>query len=58
VVFTLGAGLMFIAYRNWSFAVRHLEASGEVHLDTLRQSSTPTRTDAEGLADAFDIGAV
>jgi uncharacterized membrane protein YjgN (DUF898 family) len=58
VVFTLGAGLMFIAYRNWSFAVRHLEASGEVHLDALRQSLTPTRSDAEGIADAFDIGAV
>jgi uncharacterized membrane protein YjgN (DUF898 family) len=58
VVFTLGAGLMFIAYRNWSFAARHLEATGEVHLDALRQSTTSTRGDAEGIADAFDIGAV
>jgi uncharacterized membrane protein YjgN (DUF898 family) len=58
VVFTLGAGLMFVAYRNWSFAVRHLEASGEVHLDALRQSLTTTRGDAEGIADAFDIGAI
>ena len=58
VVFTLGAGLMFIGYRTWSFAVRHMEASGEVNLDTLGQSHTATRSDAEGIADAFDIGAV
>ncbi len=58
VVVTLGFGMVFIAYRNWSFAIRHLEAYGEVHLDELRQSLTATRSDAEGLADAFDIGAV
>ena len=58
VVLTLGAGLMFIGYRNWSFAVRHLEASGEVNLDRLKQSQTVTGSDAEGIADAFDIGAV
>ena len=58
VVFTLGAGLMFIGYRNWSFFVRHMEASGEINLDTLLQSETVASSDAEGLADAFDIGAI
>ena len=58
VVFTLGAGLMFIGYRNWSFFVRHMEATGEINLDTLLQSRTAAGGDAEGLADAFDIGAI
>lgn len=58
VVLTLGAGLMFLSYRNWSFFIRHLEASGEVNLDELLQSRTAATGDAEGLADAFDIGAI
>ena len=58
VIVTLGLGLVFIGYRNWSFAVRHLEVTGEVDLDALLQSRTAAPSDAEGLADAFDIGAV
>jgi uncharacterized membrane protein YjgN (DUF898 family) len=58
IIFTLGIGLMFIGYRNWSFAVRHMEATGEVNLDSLLQSQTRAPSDAEGLADAFDIGAI
>jgi uncharacterized membrane protein YjgN (DUF898 family) len=57
VVVTLGIGLMFVGYRNWSFAVRHLEATGEINLDTLLQSHTAAPREAEGFADAFDIGA-
>jgi uncharacterized membrane protein YjgN (DUF898 family) len=58
VVATLGVGLVFISYRNWSFFIRHLEAFGEVNLDTLTQSTSPIGADAEGLASAFDIGAI
>ena len=58
VVFTLGLGLVFIGYRNWSFFVRHMEAVGEINLDELTQSPTTSARDAEGLADAFDIGAI
>jgi uncharacterized membrane protein YjgN (DUF898 family) len=58
VVFTLGLGLVFIGYRNWSFFVRHMEAVGEINLDELTQSETLWSKDAEGLADAFDIGAI
>lgn len=58
VIVTLGVGAMFIGYRNWSFFVRHIEAFGEIDLDTLTQSETKTGTDAEGLASAFDIGAI
>jgi uncharacterized membrane protein YjgN (DUF898 family) len=58
IIVTLGFGIMFVGYRNWSFAIRHMEATGEVNLDTLLQSQTRAPGDAEGLADAFDIGAI
>ena len=58
VIVTLGLGLIFLGYRNWSFAIRHMEATGEINLDTLLQSRTAAAADAEGLADAFDIGAI
>ena len=58
VIVTLGFGALFLGYRNWAFRIRHLEASGEIHLDTLLQSTTRAPGEAEGLADAFDIGAI
>jgi uncharacterized membrane protein YjgN (DUF898 family) len=58
VIITLGFGLLFLGYRNWSFAVRHMEATGEINLDALLQSRAAATGDAEGLADAFDIGAI
>lgn len=58
VIVTIGFGMMFVGYRNWSFAIRHMEATGEVNLDAMKQSQTRAPTDAEGLADAFDIGAI
>ncbi|MHB9880650.1 YjgN family protein [Pacificimonas sp. ICDLI1SI03] len=58
IVITLGFGLLFIGYRNWSFFVRHLQVRGTLDIDLIRQSETRMRTDAEGLADAFDIGGI
>jgi uncharacterized membrane protein YjgN (DUF898 family) len=58
VIFTLGFGALFLGYRNWSFAIRHMEATGEINLDALLKSQTSATGDAEGLADAFDIGAI
>lgn len=58
VIVTLGFGLMFIGYRNWAFFARHLEVAGELDLATLSQSTTAVGSDAEGLADAFDVGAI
>jgi len=58
VVVTLGVGILFLSYRNWSFLVRHMEASGALDLDEFTQSQTRAPTDAEGLADAFDFGAI
>lgn len=58
VICTLGVGAIFLSYRNWSFFIRHLGATGEIDLDTLSQSTTRSASDAEGLATAFDIGAI
>lgn len=58
VIVTLGIGFVFVTYRNWAFFVRHLEASGTVELDELTQSQTGADGDAEGLASAFDLGAI
>lgn len=58
VVCTLGIGAIFLGYRHWSFFIRHLEAYGEVDLDTLTVSTTRRPGQGEGLLDAFDIGAV
>ncbi|KQX25363.1 MULTISPECIES: YjgN family protein [unclassified Sphingomonas] len=57
VIVTLGIGLVFIGYRNWSFFIRHMEASGEVDLAGLTQSTTEEPRQGEGLLDAFDVGA-
>ena len=58
VVCTLGIGYVFLSYRNWKFFIRHLEAEGVVALDELTQSPVMGASDAEGLASAFDIGAI
>lgn len=58
VIVTLGIGLIFIGYRNWRFAIRHLRAYGDVDLTTFTQSATRAPGQGEGLLDAFDIGAV
>jgi len=58
VIVTLGFALMFLSYRNWSFMVSHMRADGSVDLATLTQSTTRAPGEAEGLADAFDIGAI
>ena len=58
VVFTLGIGWIFLGYRHWKFFITHMEASGEVRLDELTQSTTATSKHGEGLLDAFDVGAI
>lgn len=54
---TLGVGALFWAYRNWKFVVTHLELEGTIDMEEMAQSDTNVPTEAEGLADAFDIGA-
>jgi uncharacterized membrane protein YjgN (DUF898 family) len=58
VIVTLGIGLIFLSYRNWKFVISHLAAEGEVDFEALTQSQTTAPGEAEGLADAFDIGAI
>jgi uncharacterized membrane protein YjgN (DUF898 family) len=57
-IVTLGFGLTYWGYRNWTFMVRHLHVYGSVDIEDLRQSSTHAPVEAEGFADAFDIGAI
>ena len=57
-IITLGFGLAFWGYRNWAFMVRHFHIYGEVDASKLTQSTTHAPGEAEGFADAFDIGAI
>lgn len=57
IIVTLGFGISFLHYRHWSFLIRHLGATGEVDLETFTQSTAAAPKEAEGFADAFDVGA-
>tara|TARA_R110000782_G_scaffold182437_6_gene272741 strand:+ start:86920 stop:87978 length:1059 start_codon:yes stop_codon:yes gene_type:complete len=57
VLFTLGIGLIFLQYRHWKFFITHMEATGEIDLDSLTQSDTKMSKHGEGLLDALDVGA-
>ena len=57
-IVTLGFGLAFWGYRNWAFMVRHMHLYGVVNLDQLTRSTVAAPREAEGWADAFDVGAI
>lgn len=57
-IVTLGFGLTYWGYRNWSFIVRHMHVYGTVDVSDLQQSTTYAPREAEGFADAFDVGAI
>jgi uncharacterized membrane protein YjgN (DUF898 family) len=57
-IITLGFGITYWGYRNWSFMVRHLHIYGTIDLVQLTQSTTHAPREAEGFADAFDVGAI
>lgn len=57
-VVTLGFGMTFWGYRNWAFMVRHMRIYGTVDIAGLTQSTTHAPREAEGFADAFDVGAI
>jgi uncharacterized membrane protein YjgN (DUF898 family) len=57
-VITLGFGITYWGYRSWAFIVRHLHVYGTIDLATLTQSTTHAPREAEGFADAFDVGAI
>jgi uncharacterized membrane protein YjgN (DUF898 family) len=57
-IITLGFGLTYWGYRNWSFMIRHLHVYGTIEVSKLTQSTTHAPREAEGFADAFDVGAI
>jgi uncharacterized membrane protein YjgN (DUF898 family) len=57
-IVTLGFGLTYWGYRNWAFMVRHLHVYGTIDVAGLTQSTTHAPREAEGFADAFDVGAI
>ena len=57
-VITLGFGITYWGYRNWSFMVRHMHIYGAIDVSDLTQSTTHAPREAEGFADAFDVGAI
>jgi uncharacterized membrane protein YjgN (DUF898 family) len=57
-IITLGFGVAFWGYRNWAFMVRHTHLYGVVDLAQLTQSTVSAPAEAEGWADAFDVGAI
>jgi uncharacterized membrane protein YjgN (DUF898 family) len=57
-VFTLGLGLSYWGFRNWAFMIRHAHLYGEINVSDLSQSTTVAPGEAEGFADAFEIGAI
>jgi uncharacterized membrane protein YjgN (DUF898 family) len=57
-VVTLGFGITYWGYRNWAFMVRHLHVYGTIDVGELTQSTTHAPREAEGFADAFDVGAI
>lgn len=56
-IVTLGFGALMWGYWRWEFIMDRLALYGEIDLDALTQSQTIAPKDAEGFADAFDIGA-
>lgn len=56
-IVTLGFGALLWRFWRWEFILDRLALYGEIDLDTLTQSQTIAPKDAEGFADAFDIGA-
>lgn len=57
-IVTLGFGLTYWGYRKWSFMVRHMQIYGTIDLSELMQSKVRAPAEAEGWADAFDVGAI
>lgn len=57
-IFTLGIGMPWTQLRTAQYVFRRLEAQGHIDFEAISQSQTDKPTSGEGLADAFDIGAV
>lgn len=56
-IVTLGFGALMWGYWRWKFVMDRLALYGQIDVTELTQSTTAAPKDAEGFADAFDIGA-
>lgn len=57
-ILTLSFGAPFTQMRTFRFFCRHLVIEGDVDFDAIAQSTLDKDRTGEGLADAFDLGAV
>jgi len=58
VLLTLGIGLPFTQVRFARFLANHTNIEGQLDLGVINQSADDDLTSGEGLAEAFDMGAV
>lgn len=58
IVLTLTLGYPFVQLRNFRYLCARLQAVGAVDFEAIRQSTEERPSVGEGLADAFDVGAV
>ncbi|MDP6691712.1 MAG: DUF898 family protein, partial [Alphaproteobacteria bacterium] len=58
VLLTLGFGQPFAQLRTFRYVCNQLTIIGELNVDWIQQTSAAQPTMGEGLADAFDLGAV
>ncbi len=58
IVLTLGFGQPFAQLRTFRYFCDHLMVMGEINVDWITQSQAERPSIGEGLADAFDLGAV
>lgn len=56
-IVTLGLAMLIYDFRLWRFVTSHLDAFGDIDLDSLGQSRASSPHEAEGILDALDIGA-
>jgi uncharacterized membrane protein YjgN (DUF898 family) len=56
-IITLGLGALMWSYWRWEFVMERLALFGAIDAESMTQSESAATRDAEGFADAFDIGA-
>ncbi len=58
MIVTLGFGLAFTQMRKFRYFCDHIFIAGDADFDAIRQSAEQRPSIGEGLADAFDVGAI
>ncbi|MEE8516066.1 MAG: DUF898 family protein, partial [Alphaproteobacteria bacterium] len=58
MIVTLGFGLAFTQMRKFRYFCDHMKIAGNADFDAIRKSAEQRPSIGEGLADAFDVGAI